>query len=547
MKCLVTILIFCTICRIKSDKEIVIKSRNARQSDDENDGLPQMQSLQYHNWQDQHQTTEYHDPSEPSGRDNRKPSFKNCKSYSPSVSEELPPGAFVIRVEAEDEDNDEISYSFVTASAERPKFRIDSKSGVILTQHTFDRDEPIREKEVYVTVRATDNGNPPLDDVCTFKVTIDDINDNSPVFDKVRYDESISEDKKVDAVVTRITASDLDDGDNSYVDFEILPEKDFVYFRIDKETGIIFLQRPIDRKPGQYYYLTVRANNSKSNQTQDAQTDVKIRVVESNLRAPQFIRAPTETITLKENFNDYQKKLFSLSAISNIPDKPEVVFELLNGRTEQTNAKKTFVGDQQKNDFSIMLGKALDFETITDYTLTVIARNADDLTAEYTIKVQVEDVNDNIPYFTQVDTGIVLENEAIGSQVMQVRAFDSDGTAANNIVSFELADNKEFFEIDPQTGNITTLVVFDREARDIYNVKVIAKDNSPSALYNTGKPNQGQQVFAITIGDKNDHPPKFRQDEYIPEKVGPCVVCVCVCVCMSGSVSVRMIEKLINQ
>lgn len=49
----------------------------------------------------------------------------------------------------------------------------------------FDRDEPPREKEVYLTVRATDNGKPHLDDVCTIKVTIQDENDNSPVFDKV--------------------------------------------------------------------------------------------------------------------------------------------------------------------------------------------------------------------------------------------------------------------------------------------------------------------------------------------------------------------------
>lgn len=49
----------------------------------------------------------------------------------------------------------------------------------------FDRDEPFREKEVYLAVRATDNGRPQLDDVCTIKVTIEDVNDNPPVFDKV--------------------------------------------------------------------------------------------------------------------------------------------------------------------------------------------------------------------------------------------------------------------------------------------------------------------------------------------------------------------------
>lgn len=49
----------------------------------------------------------------------------------------------------------------------------------------LDRDEPAREKEAYLTVLATDNGRPQLDDVCTFKVTIEDVNDNGPVFDKV--------------------------------------------------------------------------------------------------------------------------------------------------------------------------------------------------------------------------------------------------------------------------------------------------------------------------------------------------------------------------
>lgn len=49
----------------------------------------------------------------------------------------------------------------------------------------FDHDEPSREKEAYITVRASDNGQPQLDDACTVKILIEDINDNQPVFDKV--------------------------------------------------------------------------------------------------------------------------------------------------------------------------------------------------------------------------------------------------------------------------------------------------------------------------------------------------------------------------
>lgn len=73
----------------------------------------------------------------------------------------------------------------MTAPHERMKFEIDNVTGVITTLHILDRDEPEREKEAYLTVMASDNGRPQLDDVCTFKITIEDINDNAPFFDKV--------------------------------------------------------------------------------------------------------------------------------------------------------------------------------------------------------------------------------------------------------------------------------------------------------------------------------------------------------------------------
>lgn len=121
------------------------------------------------------------------GADNRKPQIRNCKGYAPIIKEEQAHGTFVVKIEAFDPDKqDRMEYSFITANNERPKFKIDPSSGMITTNHVFDRDEPAREKEVYVTVRVTDNGRPALDDVCTFKVTIEDINDNPPVFDK-RY------------------------------------------------------------------------------------------------------------------------------------------------------------------------------------------------------------------------------------------------------------------------------------------------------------------------------------------------------------------------
>ncbi|KAH8362009.1 hypothetical protein KR200_001667, partial [Drosophila serrata] len=452
--------------------------------------------------------------------DNRKPAFKNCAGYAPKVKEEQPENTYVFRVEAVDPDPDQvIRYSIVQSPFERPKFFINPSSGTITTTHTFDRDEPIHEKFVFVTVQATDNGLPPLDDVCTFNVTIEDINDNAPAFNKARYDESMSENAQPDSVVMSISASDFDDGNNSIVEYEILRERDFQYFKIDKESGIIYLKRPIDKRPGQSYAIIVRAYNIVPDPPQDAQIEVRIRVVESSIKPPSFVDPIDTPIYLKENLINFSQPIATLRAVSNMPDKPEVIFELNTGRTEQTNSKNTFVFNQIGNEVTISLGKQLDYESITDYTLTMIARNTHELGTEHQIKIRVEDVNDNIPYFTEVKSGTILENEPSGTPVMQVRAFDMDGTAANNIVSFELADNREYFTIDPNTGNITALTTFDREERDFYNVKVIASDNSPSSLFTNGEPNRGHQVFRIAIGDKNDHKPHFQKDKYLADRL----------------------------
>lgn len=47
----------------------------------------------------------------------------------------------------------------------------------------------------------------------------------------------------------------------------------------------------------------------------------------------------------------------------------------------------------------------------------------------------LEDVNDEIPLFTEREQETVLEGEPIGTKVTQVNAIDKDGTFPNNQVS----------------------------------------------------------------------------------------------------------------
>lgn len=59
---------------------------------------------------------------------------------------------------------------------------------------------------------------------------------------------------------------------------------------------------------------------------------------------------------------------------------------------------------------------------------------AQQLASEATVYIMLEDVNDEIPLFTEREQETVLEGEPIGTKVTQVNAIDKDGTFPNNQV-----------------------------------------------------------------------------------------------------------------
>lgn len=60
------------------------------------------------------------------------------------------------------------------------------------------------------------------------------------------------------------------------------------------------------------------------------------------------------------------------------------------------------------------------------------------------------------------------------------------------IVDSPRNEGKEFFEINLQSGEIFTKVVFDREKQGAYALEVEARDGAPSARPNSnGQPNSG--------------------------------------------------------
>ncbi|GJQ83814.1 hypothetical protein Trydic_g5673 [Trypoxylus dichotomus] len=516
-----------------------------------------------------------------------KPVFEDCSKYYPKVEEGAPNGSPVIKVHAKDEDkgvNGQVKYSIVQQPNQKgTKFTVDEETGDVSTNKVFDR-EGDDGKFVSVTVKATDQGEPSLEGVCSFTVEITDVNDNPPLFDRQKYVENVKQDASIGTNILRVSASDEDADNNGAIVYSLNAGsniQDLEYFEIQPESGWIVLKKPLDRDR---YRLRVRASD-RGEPPSYADVDVELDVVDRNNKPPLWdmnmygpihikenVTVGTVVTSVKARLRETYKleataqdkgfpplsrsvevqidvvdrannppvwdhvvygpiyirenlpvgaKVVSVKASSGIENNPTVFYRLMPGSTAQTNKFHTFYLQQRPdNGFTwadIKVNHPLDYETIKEYNLTIRVENngAQQLASEATVYIMLEDVNDEIPLFTEREQETVLEGEPIGTKVTQVNAIDKDGTFPNNQVCYYVVDSprnegKDFFEINKQTGEIFTKVVFDREKQGAYALEVEARDGTSSARPNSNsEPNSGP-VRRVTQAALKENPPQNR-------------------------------------
>ncbi|KAB7494699.1 Neural-cadherin [Armadillidium nasatum] len=386
-------------------------------------------------------------------------------------------------------------------------------------------------------------------------------------------------------IYSGVSASDEDADNNGAVVYNLTAASnpiDLEYFDIQPESGWITLRRPLDRE---MYVVRVvatdkgspplssavlvdlkvvdRANrppiwdqrvygpiNILENTSQESYrltavaqdrgfpplsrtVDVEIDVVDRANKPPVWTQSIYGPIYIKENL-PVGAGVISVKASSGIEDNPVVFYRIIRGSTAQTNKHDTFYLQQRPDNgdtwADIKVNHPLDYESIKEYNLTVRVENngPQQLASEATIYVVLEDVNDEIPLFTEREQETVLEGEPIGTKVTQVNAIDKDGTYPNNEVLYRIVDSirnegRDHFEISKyfsreRTGEIFTRVEFDREEKQAYALEVEARDGAPSARPNAnGKPNTVTKFIRIGIADKNDNPPYFDKTLYEAE------------------------------
>lgn len=111
---------------------------------------------------------------------------------------------FIVATDIDEGPNAMITFDLVSDGG---YFRINQTTGNIIVSRQLDR-ETIEIH--YVTVYARDNGNNIRHTSATVTVTIDDVNDNAPVFDQDQDSFEFEEHRPCSNPITVINASDAD-------------------------------------------------------------------------------------------------------------------------------------------------------------------------------------------------------------------------------------------------------------------------------------------------------------------------------------------------
>ena len=154
----------------------------------------------------------------------------------------------------------------------------------------------------------------------------------------------------------------------------------------------------------------------------------------------------------------------------------------------------------------------LDREIREFYDLTIKATDGGSPPMSNTtqMKITVLDENDNTPAFEKnFFSFTITENNNVDAEVGTFGpATDKDAGLNGEIVYTILSGNIDnTFEYDGKTGKLIAKKVLDREAYQMYNLGIEARDKGTTPL-------SSSIVVQVIVGDENDNSPKFSKDPY---------------------------------
>uniref|UniRef100_A0A8C1XZ71 FAT atypical cadherin 2 n=1 Tax=Cyprinus carpio TaxID=7962 RepID=A0A8C1XZ71_CYPCA len=477
-------------------------------------------------------------------------------SYQASLPENVPIGTSILAVSAIDFDKDNNGFvTYSIANTVPVPFIIDPLTGVISTSQEFDYE--LMKRWYHLRIWASDSGSP-FNRVseCSATITMTNVNDNVPVFERVACNASIPRDFAVGESIAEISALDLDE--LQQIIYRIESGNDDGLFAINPVSGSIKLAKSI---PSNYkgtentlYILKITATDGKY--TADPNT-VTVRItskgegasthceetgitrqlteklIESfkpslnskeeeyisdvhiiNQHSPKFITGTPSSIDIREDFA-LDRSVLQFNATDNDSGfNGKLVYAISSG-----NEDGCFTIDMNTGELQVI--SALDREQKEFYILniTVYDLGSPQTSTWKLLAVNVLDANENPPLFSQPRYVVnIPENTEVDKSIFKVNAIDLD-SGDNGAFKYSLLTFTDLFKIDEVTGVVKVTGPLDRETFSRYDLTIEARDQAKL----------DPQLFSFTdlvvvLEDINDNPPKFVPTIYrikVPEDVPP--------------------------
>ncbi|CAM5108710.1 unnamed protein product [Eretmochelys imbricata] len=418
--------------------------------------------------------------------------------YTDTVPEDAPPGKLIMQVSATDADirsNAEITYTLHGTGAE--KFKLSPDTGELTTLAPLDREQ----QAVYnLLVKAIDGGGR----FCKANVilTLEDVNDNAPEFTADPYSITVFENTEPKTLLTRVQATDVDAGMNHKIRYSLVNSADG-QFSIDEFSGIVRLEKPLDRELQAVYTLTLKALDQGLPRRLSSIGSLVVSVLDINDNPPVF-EYREYSATVSEDTLIGTEVLQIYAASRDIEANAEITYSIVSGNEHGKFSIDSATG-------AIFIIESLDYESSHEYYLTVEATDGGtpSLSDVVTVNINVTDINDNTPVFSQdTYTAVISEDAMLEQLVITVMADDADGPS-NSHIHYSIIDGNQGspFTIDHTNGEIKVTKLLDREEISGYTLTVQASDNGNPSRVNTTTVN-------IDVSDVNDNPPVFSKGNY---------------------------------
>ena len=398
--------------------------------------------------------------------------------YRASVTEGSSTGTPVITVQADDADADtlgEVSYSIISGNS-NDDFAIDSISGEITVNGDIDR-EVIG--EYTLTIRAQDGGSPARSDRSIVAVTVGDVNDNSPIFQRSSYAITVREDINVPADLLTLVATDADEANsqNSAITYSIQTGNTGSVFNLATSTGVLSVTNSLDFETTPSYSLNVVATDGGS---RTGNAVVTVTVTDVNDNTPVIDSAGPFTIMEQKPSNSLVGSVSASDQDSSsnaelsfrITQQPLNLFTIIPDGGSAVQIRTATVLDREA---LVQLNHFLPPNSQSDITIEVSDNGSPRLTSSVTVVIRLEDINDNAPILVNPVSEVnISESSNIGTVLTRVVASDVD-IGVNALVSYSLTGSSSF-TIDSSTGIVTLASSLDYETRREHTIMVTASN-----------------------------------------------------------------------